>query len=374
MISRFEWGDGIYEGTGKRQSKKSTEPFGEKGAEPPAKPGGWHSTDELEIARRRWRAEVERIEIKVLSGKDRYYGDYSIRSGQDSPSPYRVEIRSLSALDNSCTCPDYRKNGLGTCKHIEAVLRRLRAYGEHAFGAAARQGSPYVDIYLLGRGDPRIRVSWPAAPPRQATAVVGPFFSGDGDLLADPEDALPALRRALEKAPPAVQEAVRVSEDVDEWAADLARRRSRSKTREKFLEDVRAGKRSLDVLKVKLYPYQEEGMLHLAFGERALLADEMGLGKTIQAIAACELLRQLRRIERVLVVSPASLKAEWEEQIGRFTDLPVCMIVGTRAERLRRYRRPAFFYLCKSYTPGGRNESGARQASRSVPERFSMTA
>jgi hypothetical protein len=109
--------------------------------------GGWHSTDELEIARRRWRAEVERIEIKGLSGKDRYYGDYSIRSGQDSPSPYRVEIRSLSALDNSCTCPDYRKNGLGTCKHIEAVLRRLRAHGEQAFEAAARQGSPYVDIY-----------------------------------------------------------------------------------------------------------------------------------------------------------------------------------------------------------------------------------
>jgi len=82
--------------------------------------------------------------------------------------------------------------------------------------------------------------------------------------------------KAVEKVSPAVQEAVRVSEDVEEWAADLARRRSRSKTREKFLEDVRAGKRSLDVLKVKLYPHQEEGMLHLAFGERALLADESG--------------------------------------------------------------------------------------------------
>jgi hypothetical protein len=205
--------------------------------------GGWHSTDELEIARRRWRAEVEQIEIKALSGKDRYYGDYSIRSGRDSSSPYRVEIRSLSALDNSCNCPDHRKNGLGTCKHIEAVLRRLRAYGEHAFEAAAQRGSPYVDIYLLRPGDPRVRVSWPAVPSRQATAVVGPFFSGDGHLLADPVDALPALKRALEKAPPAVREAVRVSEEVEEWVADLSRRRSRSKTREKFLEDVRAGKR-----------------------------------------------------------------------------------------------------------------------------------
>ena len=46
------------------------------------------------------------------------------------------------------------------------------------------------------------------------------------------------------------------------------------------------------------------GALHLAFTERALLADEMGLGKTVQAIAACTLLRQLRGISRVLVVSP----------------------------------------------------------------------
>ena len=53
-------------------------------------------------------------------------------------------------------------------------------------------------------------------------------------------------------------------------------------------------------------------MLHLAFGERALLADEMGLGKTVQAIAACELLARRKGIARVLVVCPASLKAEWD--------------------------------------------------------------
>ena len=53
-------------------------------------------------------------------------------------------------------------------------------------------------------------------------------------------------------------------------------------------------------------------MLHLAFGERALLADEMGLGKTVQAIAACELLARRKGIACVLVVCPASLKAEWD--------------------------------------------------------------
>ncbi|MFW6175294.1 MAG: DEAD/DEAH box helicase, partial [Acidobacteriota bacterium] len=129
------------------------------------------------------------------------------------------------------------------------------------------------------------------------------------------------------------------------WAEEEARRAERRIARERFLADVEAGKRSLDVLKHRLYPYQEEGALHLAFTERALLGDEMGLGKTVQAIAACELLRRLRGIERVLVICPVSLKAEWEEQIAKFTDLPALTVLGRRPERLRRYRERSFFYL-----------------------------
>ena len=78
-------------------------------------------------------------------------------------------------------------------------------------------------------------------------------------------------------------------------------------------------------------------MLHLAFTERALLADEMGLGKTIQAIAACALLHRLGQAARVLVVTPASLKTEWEEQIQRFTDLPYQLVFGMRSRRLEAY-------------------------------------
>ena len=94
-----------------------------------------------------------------------------------------------------------------------------------------------------------------------------------------------------------------------------------------------------------LLPYQREGMLHLAFGERALLADEMGLGKTVQAIAACELLARRKGIERVLVVCPASLKAEWEEQIARFTERAARSVFGPRPARLAAYREPTFFTI-----------------------------
>src|SRR5262245_2613018 len=86
-------------------------------------------------------------------------------------------------------------------------------------------------------------------------------------------------------------------------------------------------------------------MLHLAFTERALLADEMGLGKTIQAIAACALLHRLGQAQRVLVVTPASLKMEWEEQIQRFTELPQQLVRGHRGARLQAYTTAPFFTI-----------------------------
>jgi SNF2 family DNA or RNA helicase len=87
---------------------------------------------------------------------------------------------------------------------------------------------------------------------------------------------------------------------------------------------VQTGSTELSSVKtsVPLFPYQREGMLHSPLPNAALLADEMGLGKTIQAIAACALLHRLELVRRVLVITPASLKGEWQEQIQRFT--PPC--------------------------------------------------
>jgi superfamily II DNA/RNA helicase len=45
------------------------------------------------------------------------------------------------------------------------------------------------------------------------------------------------------------------------------------------------------------------------------------------------------------VIATASLKAEWEEQIAKFTDLSSIIIQGSRANRLQQYQTPAFFYL-----------------------------
>ncbi|HEY2737072.1 MAG TPA: SNF2-related protein, partial [Thermoanaerobaculia bacterium] len=305
---------------------------------------GWLTTDDEEVERRRQRAEEEPFTIERLEAAHPVFGTFRVESA--TGGGYEVEVRSLLRRDNSCGCPDHRVNGLGTCKHVEAVLASFPA----AQARKARQAMTPLraEIFLRYDPTPEVRVQWPMGAGRsQARDVIAPFFSL-GVLRGDPVTALPELARAIAAAPPDVRAQIRISRHLLPWAEEQRRKVARQTARAQFLADVEAGRATFDVLRHSLYPYQREGMLHLAFGERALLADEMGLGKTIQAIAACVLLRRLRGIERVLVISPASLKGEWEEQIARFTDLPSRIISGTRAQRLRQYAESGdgtFFHL-----------------------------
>ncbi|MDA2923628.1 DEAD/DEAH box helicase [Acidobacteria bacterium AH-259-L09] len=305
---------------------------------------GWKTTDEEEIERRRLRASIEPIIVERLEPQQPFYGTYRTRSKVGDRS-YLVEICSLRDLNNSCECPDYRVNGLGTCKHIEAVLTGLRQGRVRLFARAARDGSPRIEVFLSSGVTQQVRVAWSAQASARARKLLAPFFSTSDVLLADPIKAIPTIKRSLADAPDGVRPEIRLARDVEAWVSVLRRRDERLRAKEDFMRDVEAGKRSLDFLKYPLYPYQQKGMLHLAFAERVLLADDMGLGKTVQAIAACELLRQIRNIERVLVVCPVSLKAEWEEQIAKFTGLRSRAIWGPRAQRLKLYRQSSFFYL-----------------------------
>jgi len=313
---------------------------------PRALSSGWSTSDADEIERRRMRGVNEAIQVECQTPDDEFFGFYRVRS--DTDRNYRVEIRSLAEPINSCDCPDHRINGLGTCKHIEALLHRLQHRRKRAYRAAAARCSSYFEIFL-DRRDHQIRIIWPVGSGRERRSrtrdILLPFFTDKDLLLAEPLDGLPALERAIDASHIAVKRRIRVSSELKAWLGMLDRRAQQLRSRQHFEAEVSAGSESLDLVKHPLYLYQQEGMLHLTFTGRALLADEMGLGKTVQAIAACELLRRIKGIRRVLVVSPASLKGEWEEQIAKFTDLPSRIIQGPRASRLRQYREPAFFNL-----------------------------
>lgn len=302
---------------------------------------GWRTSDADEIERRRRRAAAEKPQVQAQDGRA-YYGAYRVASASTAGS-HRVEWRSAAHPINSCDCADHAVNGLGTCKHVEAV--RLHLQGRRP-PARRRVTEIYLDRSRQYEQEPVLRVLWASGlaandPVRQAA---GPFFAADDSLLGEPTDAIPALQRALHDAGLTARQ-LRLSAHIAPWLERLQQRRRQQADRSHFLADLAAGKRTLDIVHHRLYPYQHDGVLHLAFGGRAILADDMGLGKTVQAVAACELLRRLGRVQRVLVISPVSLKTEWQEQIARFTDLPAQLIRGSRAQRLQLYREPAFFNL-----------------------------
>jgi hypothetical protein len=265
----------------------------------------WRTTDEQEIARRRLRAEAGSFTIEALDAAYPIFGDFRVRSA-GSGREYVVEIRGHEAgFQVSCTCPDFRLNGLGTCKHCEAVLRYLETERPRDWSKALSQGSPRVEILPDPVAD-TLRVE----PGRQRLAEDARELFDELDLLRglDPEEAVPRLEASGTPG-------LRVSREVASWLGARAERRRRLELRRAYEQLVQQGRAPVQETRVSLYPYQRQGMLHLAFTQRALLADAPGLGKRAAAAAACALLHRLGEARRVLILAPGAVAEAWVETL-----------------------------------------------------------
>lgn len=317
-----------------------------RGAKPKLAPLPPILTDEESVEARRRNALEEQAGVTPLRLLDGFHGEYEVGSMQWR-TPYVVEIRSLRGGGNSCGCMDYQMNRLGTCKHIERVLQMLPHRRKVRFEAAAAAGSPVVEIFADTTVDPvRMRCALPSGTPPSLRRALEPFFDAEWCSPGPLPEAYAAVGAQVEALPAALRKRVRFSGHIRVWAERAHHAAELERLRRVFEADVAAGKRGDNPVNLPLYPYQREGMMHLAFHGRALLADEMGLGKTVQAIAAAELLRRLGRVNRVLVVTPASLKGEWFEQLEKFTGREAHVLYGPREERLEQYGRPHEYLLC----------------------------
>lgn len=96
-------------------------------------------------------------------------------------------------------------------------------------------------------------------------------------------------------------------------------------TNERAYEASRAESADIEVpTKKPLYPFQKAGVRWIEErGGRAMIADEPGLGKTAQALG---FLARHPEALPALVVCPATLKANWYNEVRNFTDLKPMVI------------------------------------------------
>jgi SNF2 family DNA or RNA helicase len=293
---------------------------------------------EEQIDLRKQRAREGRFQIENL-GKNRVFSDFRI-TNPDTGGQYTVTVRGFEIGDNSCTCPDFRANTLGTCKHVEAVLDSIREeIPENVRKRKAIITRP--EVFLDYREPLRLAIHLPQRHSAPLGQLAARFFDSEG--FWNHHGNFSELITAIEKVP---EEVTVLSDAMDYLDREIDRKAMLHRETELLQELEQNPETPLrHLLKGPLYEYQIRGAIFAACRGRSILGDDMGLGKTIQTMAAVEILARERAIRKVLVIAPASVKYQWEGEIRKFTDREVQVVEGLKTNRHELYSAETFYRL-----------------------------
>lgn len=296
--------------------------------------------DEDELVRRALDERAERSRAEKMTVRacepERPWSDYIVTNHLSGKS-YRVALRGLQAGDSYCSCPDFRTNTLGTCKHILHVIKKAkRRFSSQQLGRRFRPKE--LALHLRYAEDVSLRMLIPDSLKDAAVEIV--------DALRDhPIDDMQDLFKRLAHLQKLGCEAT-IYPDAEEFIQQrLAQDRLRAVS-SAIRKDPSKHALRTNLLKVPLLAYQLDGVAFAVGAGRAVLADDMGLGKTIQGVGVAELLAREAQIQKVLVVCPASLKSQWRSEIHRFCNREVQLVTGRAAERVQQYANDSFFTVC----------------------------
>lgn len=283
-----------------------------------------------QIALRRQYAKELKFEIENI-GNHSVFSDFLVLNPTTN-NTYKVAIRDNNVGLNFCSCPDFKTNLLGTCKHIEYVLwsfdktpklKKIMKAGFHPdySSLSLRYGSERKIYLRIGNEN------------KEKIVDLAALYFDENNFLK--EDSFYKIEFFLDKIK-AFNPSFRTYDDAIHFIIEKRERKSREVIIKNKYE---ANPELLDKLtQAKLYPYQKLGVLFAAKAGRCLIADEMGLGKTIQSLATCELLIKEFHVEKILIVCPTSLKYQWKSEIKKFTGRDALVIEGMPHLRKQKYQ------------------------------------
>lgn len=171
------------------------------------------TVEEWQIALRREQAELSNFVVEHLDD-NRIWGDYLVGS---SNGRYKVAFRGVCSTRNFCSCLDFRANGLGTCKHIEAVTMYLEKEVSGYPWAELNYLPPYTSIYVSYKGGRSIRMRIGVEHTKQFLEIYKRYFSEDGILLESNYRLIEEIRSACL----AISPYFRMYDDVLDFATEV---------------------------------------------------------------------------------------------------------------------------------------------------------
>src|SRR5438874_429071 len=287
------------------------------------------------LQERKERATSEKMVLRSADA-NALWTDYTVTSAL-SGKTYRLALRGWERGQSFCSCPDFRKNTLGTCKHILNALGKLK----RRFGTD-RTHAPYVPkhiaVHLQYGKELELRLSFPPRLNGSTRPIVGPI---QNRAINDCKELLRRIRQLEQQGHP-----VQIYPDAEEYIQQRLFQENLEAKVAAIRADPGAHPLRKELLKTELLPYQLDGIAFAAGRGRAILADDMGLGKTIQGVGVAEFLAREVDIRKVLVICPASLKSQWEAEIRRFSERDCQQVIGGMELRARQYANDRFFTLC----------------------------
>lgn len=279
---------------------------------------------------RRKKARSEEFEITL---GETYKGEHLITNVRGKE--YVVTIHDPEQDTGHCKCPDFNTNKLNTCKHLIYLYSFLKTQ-EDFHSRIKEEKAPFVHFIwsaILGRPiyfyDKKL--------PKKVVNEIEPYFDDKGiyskNDIADMYPLLDKLRCVKN---------VRIDSHVIQKIDESLLQKEIEKSKKEIKIDY-------SVVTADLYPYQKEGIDFALFKKSAIIADEMGLGKTIQAIALALLKKDIFRLEKTLIICPASLKEQWKREIERFSNEQGLVISGPKDKRQEAYEKDNNFFKITNY-------------------------
>lgn len=311
-----------------------------------AKPRVSHTHKPSDMNDRQWQtilrrqiAEDENFGIKKMDGQ-MVFGDYKVEN-EKTANTYKVALRSADNSLNFCSCPDFKTNQLGTCKHIEAVLLKIASKPVLRKQLAIPYTPPYTSVYLDYRGERKVKLRIGTENASEYKRLAKGFFNNNMVLL---DSSFLKFETFLQKAHK-LHPGFRCYQDAMEF---IIQERSGQHRRQLVSEKQTTLLKGIST--AKLFRYQEKGVLFAVRAGRCILADDMGLGKTLQAIVSTEVLRNQFNINTAIIICPTSLKYQWKTEIEKFTgNKNVCVVEGQILARKKIYSSTTADYLIVSY-------------------------